>query len=155
MSTIGFTLLYFQMAIMPLIPETKMVGVCKLISLGNLLIRKITWLVLTTMSATSILSCNFGAYCMTKISINTLIFHHSFSFSRKNTLTLDISTNRINTLFPFLTFDQQSTAMKMYTLCNHSLPCYTLSVRLFLALNIEISSNHRKKQTIEILSQHT
>ena len=35
-STIGFTLLYFKMAVMPLVPETKMADVCKLISLRNL-----------------------------------------------------------------------------------------------------------------------
>ena len=64
---IGFTLLQFKMAVMPLVPKTKMADVGKLISLGNLLARKTTWLVLTTMSATSILSRVFGAYCMTKI----------------------------------------------------------------------------------------
>ena len=68
------------MAVMPLVPETKMADVCKLISLGNLLARKTSWLVLTTTSATSIWSRVFGAYCMTKIFINTLIFQHSFSF---------------------------------------------------------------------------
>ena len=40
--------------------------------------------------------------------------------------------------------------MKMYTPCNHSFPCNTFSVRLFPG----ISSNHRKKETVEILSQH-
>ena len=40
------------MAVMPLVPETKMVEVGKLISLWNLLVRKVTWLVLTTTSAT-------------------------------------------------------------------------------------------------------
>ncbi len=39
---IGFTLLYFKMAVIPLVPETKMVDVGKLISLGNLLVRKVT-----------------------------------------------------------------------------------------------------------------
>ena len=52
---------------MPLVPKTKMADVGKLISLGNLLARKTTWLVFTTTSATSILSCVFGAYCLTKI----------------------------------------------------------------------------------------
>ena len=65
--TIGFTLLYFKMAIMPLVPKTKMADVSKLISLGNLLVRKTTWLMLTTTSTTSILSRVFRAYCMTKI----------------------------------------------------------------------------------------
>ena len=39
---IEFTLLYFKMAVIPLIPETKMAEVGKLISLGNLLVRKIS-----------------------------------------------------------------------------------------------------------------
>ena len=45
-----------------------MVDVSKLISLGNLLVRKVTWFVLTTMSASLILSCAFGADCMTRIA---------------------------------------------------------------------------------------
>ena len=63
----GFTLLYFKMAVTPLVPETKTADVGKLISLGKLLARKTTGLVLTTTSAISVLSCIFGAYCMTKI----------------------------------------------------------------------------------------
>ena len=56
--------------------------------------------------------------------------------SRKNTLTLSILTNRVNTLFLFFTFDfLLSTTTKMHTPCNHSLPCYTFSVRLFPASN--------------------
>ena len=107
---------------------------------------------LTTTPATLILSHVFGAYCMTRIvykyisSSNT----HSLSIvtSRENTLTLSISTNKVNSLFLLFTFDfEQSTATKMYTLCNDSLPCYTLSVRLFPASNTKISSHHRKKQT--------
>ena len=70
---------------MPLVPETKMADVGKLISLGNLLARKTTWLVLTTTSATSILSCVFGAYCMTRIvykysHLLTLILFHIFTY---------------------------------------------------------------------------
>ena len=42
------------MAVIPLVPETKMADVGKRISLGNLLVRKVTWLVLATMSATLI-----------------------------------------------------------------------------------------------------
>ena len=52
---------------MSLILETKMADVGKPISLGNLLVRKTTWLVLTTTSATLILSRVFGADCMTRI----------------------------------------------------------------------------------------
>ena len=145
------------MAVKPLVPETKMVDVGKLISLGNLFARKTTWLVFSTTSATSILSRVFGAYCLTRIvykySSNTHSLSHfhlqgqhtlSIVTSRENTLTLSILTNRVNTLFLLFTFDfQQSTAAKIYTLCNHSLPCYTFSVRLFPASNIEISSNRR------------
>ena len=64
---IGLTLQYFKMAVMPLVLETKIADLGKLISLENLLARKTTGLVLTTTSATSILSHVFGAYYMTKI----------------------------------------------------------------------------------------
>ena len=40
--TIGFTLLSFKMAVMPLVPETKTADLGKLISLGNLLVRKVS-----------------------------------------------------------------------------------------------------------------
>ena len=39
------------MAMMPLVPKTKMADIGKLISLGNILIRNVMWLVLTTTSA--------------------------------------------------------------------------------------------------------
>ena len=67
------------MTVMPLVLETKMADVGKLISLGNLWARKTTWLVLTTTSATSILSHIFGAHCMTKIV---------YKYSHLPTLTL-------------------------------------------------------------------
>ena len=44
------------MDVMPLVPETKMVDVSILISLGNLLDRRTTWLVFKTTSATLIFS---------------------------------------------------------------------------------------------------
>ena len=67
---------------MALVPETKMADVGKLISLGNLLARKTTWLVLTTTSATLILSSDFGADCMTRIAhiYSRLSRTHSFHF---------------------------------------------------------------------------
>ena len=55
------------MAVMPLVHETKMADVGKLISLGKLLVRKVTWFMLTTTSASLILSRAFGADCMTRI----------------------------------------------------------------------------------------
>ena len=67
-TSIGLTHLYFKIAVMPLVSETKMADGSKLISLRNLLVRKVTWLVLTMMSATSTLSRAFGADCMTRIA---------------------------------------------------------------------------------------
>ena len=55
-ASIGFTLLYFKMDVMPLVPETKMADVSILIGLRNLLARRTTWLVLNHTSATSIIS---------------------------------------------------------------------------------------------------
>ena len=79
------------MDVIPLVPETKMADVGKLISLGNLLARKTMWLVLTTSSATSILSCIFGANWMTRIV---------YKYSHLPILTLfHIFTYRVNTLF--------------------------------------------------------
>ena len=70
------------MAVVPLVPKTKMADVGKLISLGNLLVRKVTWLMLTTTSTTLILSCDFGADCMTRIAniYSRLSRTHSFYF---------------------------------------------------------------------------
>ena len=76
------------MAVMPLVPETKMADVGKPISLENLLVRKVTWLALTTTSATLILSRDFGADYMTRIAIYTLVFQE---------LILSILTHWYNT----------------------------------------------------------
>ena len=58
----------FKMVVMSLVPETKMADVGKLVSLGNLLVRKVTWFVLTTTSESLIFSSAFGADCMTRIA---------------------------------------------------------------------------------------
>ena len=80
---------------MPLFPETKMADVGKLISLGNLLIRKVTWFVLTTTPATLILSRDFGADCITRVAYiySRLSRTHSFSIwtYRDNTHTHSLS----------------------------------------------------------------
>ena len=89
---IRFTLRYFKMTVMPLVTETKMADVGKLICFGNLLVRKVTWFVLTTTSATMILSRAFGADCMTRITyIYSPLPRARFFFiliSRDNTLSL-------------------------------------------------------------------
>ena len=132
---------------MPLVPETKMADVGKLISLANLLARKTTWLVLATTSANSILSSVFGAYCITKIvykysHLPTLILFPLWLPEGTLSLSPFQPTESTHSSSFFFTFDfQQSTATKMYTFCNHSPPCYTFSVRLFPTSNTEISSN--------------
>ena len=90
------------MAVIPLVPETKMVDVGQLISLGNLLVRKVTWFVLTTTSAPLIFSRAFGADHMTRIVYiySRLPRTHSHILtSRDSTLSLFFSTSR-NNLWP-------------------------------------------------------
>ena len=111
---------YFKRDVMPLVPETKIADVSIVISLGNLLTRRITWLLPKTTPSNSILSRVFGANNMTRILYKyanlptfTLFLHfhlqsqHTLSSvtSRENILTLSISTNRVNTLFLLFTFD--------------------------------------------------
>ena len=81
------------MAVLPLVPETKMADVRKLISLGDVLVKKVTWLVFTTTSIALILSRAFGADCRTRIIyIHTLVFQELIPFyvftSRDSTLSL-------------------------------------------------------------------
>ena len=97
------------MAVMSLVPKTKMAHVGKLISVVNLLVRKVTWLVLITTSATFILSRDFGADCVTRIAYIYILSSSKNSFfsistHRDNThcnlqrqLTLSILTHRDNT----------------------------------------------------------
>ena len=133
---------------LPLVPEKKMVDVSKLISLGNLLVGKVTWLVLTTTSATLILSRIFGADCMTRIAniysrlprTHSLTFFtyrdstHSLSFSplwlTKTTCSLShFHLQRQHTLS--LTFWLPAVnPTKMYTFCNLFISCSAFSVRL-------------------------
>ena len=56
------------MAVILLVPETKIADVGKLISLGNLLVMEVAWWELTTTSATLILSRAFWAGRMTRIA---------------------------------------------------------------------------------------
>ena len=95
---IGFTLLYFKMDVIPLVPETKMADVSILISLGNLLARRTTWLLLKATSATSIFSCVFGACSMTRIFYKyfnlptlTLFFTISLGESTQFSLTFSLT----------------------------------------------------------------
>ena len=99
------------MAVMPLVPETKMADFGKLISLGNLLVRKVTKFVLKTKSATLIFFPRFWSRLMTRIAYicsrlsRTLSFH--FDSQRQHALlhcdlqrqlTLSILTSTDNSL---------------------------------------------------------
>ena len=154
------------MAVMPLVPKTKMADVGKLISLGNLLVRKVTWLVLTIMSATLILWRDFRVDYMTRIAYiySHLSRNHSFHFDSQRQhallhydlqrqLTLSILTYRDNTHSLSLSFWLPALKpTKMYTFRDLFLSCPTFSVRLVTAsnTNTKISSNHRKKPTINM-----
>ena len=160
--------IYTHLAVMSLVPETEMADVGKLISLWNLLIRKVTLLVLTTTSASLILPRAFGADCMTRIAYiySRLSRIHSFHFDSQGQhtllhcdlqgqLTLSILTSRDNT-HSLIHLTSSSQPHEMYTLCNHFLPCSTFTVRLAPAskTTVEISSNHWKKQTTN-MGEHT
>ena len=121
------------MAVMPLVPETKMADVGKLISLGNVLVRKFTWFVLTTTSATLILSHAFGADCMTKITdiYSRLPRTHSLHFESQHTLLHCYRDNTHSLIFWLPAVNPT----KMYTLCNLFLSPSVFSIRLAPVLN--------------------
>ena len=108
------------MAVMPLVPETRMVDISKHIRLGNLLVRKVTWLVLTTTSATLISSRDFEADCVTKIAYiySRLSRTHSFPFRlTETTHSLHFDSQRQHTHSLSLTFDfQQSAPWNVFSL---------------------------------------
>ena len=76
-----------------------MADVGKLISLGNLLVRKVRWLVLTTTSATLVLSRAFGADCMTRIAYiySRLPSTHSLTFFTHRDSTRSLSLTHTHT----------------------------------------------------------
>ena len=116
-------------------------GVGKLISLENLLVRKVIKLVLTTTSTTLILSCAFGADWMTMIAsiYSRLPRTHSLKLwltETANTLSLTFWLPAVN-------------PTKMYTFYNLFLSSSAISIKLASTLNTttEISSNpERDKQ---------
>ena len=137
------------MALILLVPETTMVDVGKLISLGNLLVKKFTWLVLTTTSATLILSRAFGADCMTRIAYmySSLQITHSFHFDFQRQQYTHSLTHSLTLSLTFWLPAVNFT--KTYTFCNLFLSCSAFSVRLLPVSNTasEISTNsERDKQ---------
>ena len=115
------------MAMTPIVPEIRMADVGKLISLENLLVRKVTWLVLTTMSATLILSHAFGDDCMTYClhiptsSKKSRSYISTWQRSRTLSHSLHFDLQRQHTLF--LTFYLQ-----------HSIPWKSIHSATFFSL---------------------
>ena len=116
-----------------------MVDVSKLISFENLLVRKVTWFMLSTTSAPLILSCTFGTDHMTRIShiyswrtITHSLFH--FDFQRQHSFS-SILTSRDSTLSLFhFDYQRQHSFSSILTTRDStlSLPFWLLETALFL-----------------------
>ena len=148
---------------MPLVPETKIADDGKLINVGILLVRKVTWFVFTTMSATLIFVPLFSSRLHDKnclyilSSFQQLIFPFRLTETTRSltlrltetTLSFNFNFQRQFSLTRLSSLTSSSQPHEMCTLCNYFLPCSTFTVRLASASKIttEISSNHRKKQT--------
>ena len=142
------------MAVRPLVTETKMVDVGKLLSLENLLVRKITWFVLTNTSATLIFfPAHLEPSTWQGLSIYTLVFQElilsHFHLQRQHTFSLFISTSRNSLTLPLSKTQLNTRNMCAYTFSDFFLSCSAFSVRLVPVSNtaLEISSNpERDKQ---------
>ena len=128
----------------------------------NPLARRTTWSMLKTMSP-----FHFRPAFLEPTPINTLIFKHSFSFHiftyRANTLspvwlperTLSFSQSQLTeSTFSFYIRFPQPTTIKMYTICKHSLPRYTLTMRLFQPRKLKFrqttKGNKQQKYVINV-----
>ena len=140
-----------------LLPETKMVDISKLIRLDNLLVRKVTWFVLPTMSSPLILSSKFGADHMTRIShiYSRLTITHSFShfdFQRQHSLSY-ILTSRDSLSLPASDTQLNTCNMGAYILCNLFLSCSAFSAGrvpvLYTASDISSNPERDKRPTWE------
>ena len=153
------------MAVMTLVLETKMADVGKLISLGNLLVRNVTWLVLTTTSATLIMSRDFGADCMTRIVniYSRLSRTHSFPFWLTET-TRSLTLWLTETIHSFhFDFQRQHTLSLSYIWLPAINPRNVYSLQLFSSLFYlyvktcsSLENNHRNfvKPPKETNNQH-
>ena len=134
------------MVVIPLVPETKLVDGGKLISLENLLVRRIMLFVLTTMCAPLILSRAFGADHMKRIAYIYSRLPRILSLSLSLSLSLFISTSRKSLTLPVSKTQLNTRNMGVYTFCDLFLTCSAFSVRLVPASNTasEISSNRER-----------
>ena len=137
---------------MPLVPETKMADEGKLISLGDVLARKVTWFVLTTTSPTSILSRDFGAVCMTKIAYiySRLSRTHTFPFhfdsqGQPGLLYCDLQRQLILSILT-----QRDNILSLsYILTSSSEPHEMSATIFFLVLPLRLDLLQPRKQTLK------
>ena len=120
---IGFTLVYFKMAAIPLVPETKMVDVGKLISLENLLVRKVTWFVLTTTSTSLIFNLHIWSRPHDKdflyiISSSKNSLSHILTY-RDSTHTFSLSLSLTHTFW----FPETVLSLSSFRLPETARPC--------------------------------
>ena len=124
------------MAVMPLVPETKMADVGKLISFGNLLVKKshVVW------AHNYVRNFDFVSWFWSRLDHKNCLYILS---SFKNSL---FQFRLTETTYPLSSSSQPH---QIYTLCKYFLPCSTFTVRLAPAskTTTEISPNYRKKQT--------
>ena len=117
------------MDVIPLVPETKMADISILISLGKLLAKKTTWLVLKTTSATSIFSHVFGANSMTRIfykysNLITLILFFTISLGDSTQLSFTCSRTGSTHSFKCDFQRKHSHSLNFNSQSQHTLPLY-------------------------------
>ena len=141
---IGFTLLYLKWPWCHLSPKQRWWTSVKLISLGNLLVRKVTWLVVTTTSATLILSCDFDKNCLYILSSFKNSFF-SISTHTDNTLSYT-ATYRDNALFPFW-LPETTHTLSLLHLTSSSQPhiCILFATIFFLVLPLRLDLLQSRK----------
>ena len=134
---IGVTLQYFKMAIMPLVPETKMADTRKQSVSGTHWPRELRGQCSKLRPPLQFRPAFLEPTPWQEFSINTLIFQHSFTFPLpERTLWLSFSTNSSQSL---------QKCIRHANILLHFIP---FRWDFFSASKTtEISSNHRKKQT--------
>ena len=130
-----------------LVPETKIADVGKLISLENLLVRKVTWFMLPTTSAPLILSRAFGADHMTRIkyiySRLPITYSHILT-SRDSTHSLTFWLSETAWLCQLLTHSSiHTTWVRIYS-ATFFFPAFWAGRVLVLNTASDISSNPEK-----------
>ena len=123
-----------------------MAVVGKLIFLSNLLARKTTWSVLTTTSATLILSRDFIADCMTRIAyIYSRLSFFSFSTHRDNTFIYTALTETTHS-FPFWLPETTHSLSNIWLPAVNPTKCILSATIFFLVLSLQLDLLQPPKQ---------